>query len=107
MTTDGALDWINNVTKDAPNYRNSVTLASLLQMVQYSTVSYAKRVKVPLLAITAIDDSITPASRIHDALKGVKGVEMKDYPGSHFGLFGEYRDETAELTTGWFKKYLV
>jgi dipeptidyl aminopeptidase/acylaminoacyl peptidase len=107
MTTDGALDWIEQVTKDAPNYRNSVTLASLLQMVQYSTVSYAKRIKIPLLAITAKDDGITPAYRIHDALEGVEGVEFKDFPGSHFGLFGEYRDTTAELTTEWFKKYLL
>jgi dienelactone hydrolase len=107
MTTDGALDWIENVTKDAPNYRNSVTLSSLLQMVQYSTISYAKKVKIPLLAITAKDDGITPASRIHEALDGVEGVEFKDFPGTHFGLFGEYRDTTADLTTDWFKKYLL
>lgn len=28
-TTDGGLDWISEVTKDAPNYRNEVTFASL------------------------------------------------------------------------------
>lgn len=106
MTTDGAMEWITEVTKEAPRYRNEVTLASLLQMVSYNTKPYARRVKCPLLAICAVEDGITPASKIHDALEGMGNVECVDFEGSHFGLFGESLGETVELTTAFLKKHL-
>lgn len=106
MTTDGAVEWIGQVTKEAPRYRNEVTLASLLQMVGYNTKGYARRVRCPLLAICAVEDGITPASRIHDAMDGMANVEFVDFEGSHFGLFGESLGETVRLTTEFLKKHL-
>jgi poly(3-hydroxyalkanoate) synthetase len=75
-------------------------------MVSYNTKAYARRVKVPLLAISAIEDGITPASKIHDAMDGMPNVEFKDFSGSHFGLFGESLGETVVLTTAFLKKHL-
>lgn len=106
MTTDGAMDWITQVTKQAPRYKNEVTLASLLHMVSYNTKSYARRIKCPLLAISAIEDGITPASKIHDALDGMANLEFVDFEGSHFGLFGESLGETVRLTTEFLEKHL-
>jgi hypothetical protein len=106
MTADRAVEWIAKVTEDSPNYKNEVTLANLLQMVQYNAKSYARSVKVPLLAISVNENETTPASKIHDAMDGMANVKFRDYPGSHFGLFGEYLDETVVLTTEFLNKHL-
>jgi hypothetical protein len=106
MTTDGAVEWTKNVTRNAPNYKNEVTAASLLEMSTYSTRGDAKNIKIPLRAITAKDDSITPAKKIHEALDGVKSVDFKDFPGTHFGLFGANLTATIDLTVDWFKNHL-
>ena len=85
MTSDGAVAWTKNVTRNAPTYKNEVTASSMLAMAQYSTARDAKRITIPLRAITAESDTITPAKKIHEALAGVKSVDFKDFPGTHFG----------------------
>jgi dienelactone hydrolase len=102
MTSDGAVAWTKNVTRNAPSYVNKVTASSLIAMAGYSTMADAANIKIPLRAITAKDDSITPASKIHKALDGVKGVDFKDFPGTHFGLFGANLTATIDLTVDWF-----
>jgi hypothetical protein len=102
MTSDGAVAWTKNVMRNAPNYRNAVTASSLIAMAGHSTMADASKIKAPLRAITAEDDSITPASKIHKALDGVKGVDFKDFPGTHFGLFGANLTATIDLTVEWF-----
>ncbi|KAF2433945.1 alpha/beta-hydrolase [Tothia fuscella] len=106
MTTDGAVAWTKDVTKNAPLYRNEVTASSLLALSTYSTVADAANIKIPLRAITAKDDSITPASKIHRALDSVKGVDFKDFPGTHFGLFGANLTATIDLTVDWWTNFL-
>jgi dienelactone hydrolase len=106
MTSDGAVAWTRDVTKNAPSYRNEVTASSLIAMAGYSTMADAAKIKIPLRAITAKDDSITPASKIHKALDGVKSVDFKDFPGTHFGLFGANLTATIDLTVEWFTTHL-
>jgi uncharacterized protein len=106
MTTDGAVEWTERVTKNAPNFKNEVTASYLMAMAEYSTEAYAQKIKIPLRAITAKDDPITPAKYIHEALKGVPGVDFKDFPGTHFGLFGANLTATIDLTVDWFKSKL-
>lgn len=106
LTSDGAVAWTKNVTRNAPTYRNEVTAMSMLAMAQYSTMEDARRIMIPLLAITAETDSITPAKKIHEAMDGVKSIELKDFPGNHFGLFGANLTATIDLTVDWFQKHL-
>jgi dienelactone hydrolase len=103
MMADGAVEWTARVTKNAPNFRNEVTASSLLAMGEYNTEGYAKKIRIPLRAITARDDSITPAKYIHAALEGLPNVDFKDFPGPHFGLFGANMSATVDLTVEWFK----
>jgi dienelactone hydrolase len=103
MTTDGAEKWTADVTKNAPSYKNEVTALSLLEMQGYNTQPDAQKIKIPLRAITAESDQITPAKKIHAALAGVPGVDFKDFPGTHFGLFGQNLTATIDLTVDWFK----
>lgn len=106
LTSDGAVAWTKNVTRNAPTYRNEVTAMSMLGMAQYSTMEDARRIMIPLLAITAETDSVTPAKKIHEAMDGVKSVAFKDFPGNHFGLFGTNLTATIDLTVDWFQKHL-
>jgi dienelactone hydrolase len=106
MTSDGAVAWTRNVTRNAPSYRNEVTASSLIAMAGYTTVADAAKIKIPLRAITARDDSITPASKIHKALDSVERVDFKDFPGTHFGLFSANLTATIDLTVDWFTTHL-
>jgi len=114
--TDGALDWMNAMAANAKTFKNEVLVSSLLKMATYNTGPAAKKIKLPTLVITAKDDTITPSNSSHDALEGVAGVEFKDFPGTHFGLFADEKavngepghcEEVVDLTVAHFKKYLL
>lgn len=107
MTSDGALDWIAAMAAEAANYRNSVTLASLLAMARTSNASAARRVRVPLRVILAEDDAITPASQVRRALRGVPDVDIVAFANTHFELFDDHLAETVRLTTDWFVRHLA
>ncbi|KAJ5738504.1 alpha/beta-hydrolase [Penicillium malachiteum] len=106
MTSDGSFEWSEKMTKEAPSFKNEVTIRSLRQMVEYNISKYAKDVNLPLLVLTAVDDSITPAEKIHKALQGARQVEIKDFPGTHFELFSNFMQDTVVLTVNWLKSKL-
>lgn len=106
MTSDGALDWIDDVTASAPNYRNAVTVASLLNMTRYSTARAARGVAVPTLVILAEDDTITPARQVRRAVRGNPNVEVVSYPDSHFELFTTQLGPVADQTAQFFARHL-
>ncbi|TGL64628.1 alpha/beta hydrolase [Leptospira sarikeiensis] len=106
MNTDGAWEWMLEMTSDAPTFKNYVTLASLLQMTFYRTSSYAKKIQKPLKVILAMEDSITPAKLVKNAIKGIPNVVIEEYPETHFELFREHLNTTIESTALWFSETL-
>lgn len=106
MNTDGAWEWMQEMTSDSPNFENYVTLASLLEMTFYRTSSYAKKIKKPLKVILAIEDTITPAQLVKNAIKRILNVEIEEYPETHFELFKEHLNTTVESTVLWFSETL-
>jgi len=116
MNTDGALDWMNSMAANAKTFKNEVMVSSLMKMATYNTAPAAAKLEVPTFVITAKDDTITPSNSSHDALKGVAGVEFKDFSGTHFGLFADEKavngepghyEEVIDLTVAHFKKHLL
>jgi dienelactone hydrolase len=106
MTTDGAWEWSEATTKDAPSWKNEVTLESLVNMGAYSPGDNLATIDVPVRAILATSDSITPASLARSSLAGIPNLNIVEKPDSHFELFRDRLDETISLTTEWLVKHL-
>ncbi len=102
MTTDGAWEWMERMTADAPGYRNEVTLASLWNLANYHPTGDLAAVTAPVHAILATDDAITPAPAARRALGSVERLEVVEIPRTHFELFTDHLRETIDLTTRWF-----
>ncbi|MGB2721927.1 MAG: alpha/beta fold hydrolase [Rhodococcus sp. (in: high G+C Gram-positive bacteria)] len=101
MNSDGAYEWSLEMARGAENYRNEVTVASLPAMLRWSTRKAAARLTVPVLAILAESDTITPPVRVRKALSRVDGVEYVSYPESHFELFTDHAEAVRKSTVKW------
>ncbi|MGB3620731.1 MAG: alpha/beta fold hydrolase [Ketobacter sp.] len=107
MNTDGAWEWMQKMTADAPDFKNEVAVKSFLQMANYRTAKAAKSIRVPLKVLLATEDSITPAKMVRKALSSVPGVVIEEYPETHFELFDRYLDATVNSTVEWFEETLM
>ncbi|GAA0949714.1 alpha/beta hydrolase [Kribbella koreensis] len=104
MTSDGAWQWMERMTADAPTYRNEVTMASLWNLAGYHPTGNLEAIATPVHAILASDDAITPASAARQALRPVAQLDLVEIPQSHFELFTDHLEETIDLTTRWFER---
>ncbi|WP_196249056.1 alpha/beta hydrolase [Rhodococcoides fascians] len=107
MNSDGAYGWAEGMARGAENYRNEVTVASLPAMLRWSTRKAAGRLAVPVLAVLAESDTITPPTRVRKALADVESVEYVSYPESHFELFTDHADAVRQATVQWLIEHLV
>ncbi|WP_415975708.1 alpha/beta hydrolase [Rhodococcus sp. 077-4] len=101
MNSDGAYEWAQEMAHGAESYRNEVTVASLPPMLRWSTRKAAARLTVPVLAILAESDTITPPARVRKALADVDNVEYVSYPESHFELFTDHAAAVRKSTVDW------
>ncbi len=106
MNSDGAWQWMQEMTANAPNFVDHVSVSSLLEMANYKTAKAARAIKVPLKVILATDDTITPARMVKSALSKVEKVTFEEYPETHFELFDRHLQDTVESTVSWFQQTL-
>jgi alpha-beta hydrolase superfamily lysophospholipase len=108
MRSDGAAEWMANMTRDAPSYINEVTVASLWNMSRYQTASAARALRVPTRIVLATRDTITPAARVRAAFEGrSEAVDFVEFPETHFELFEQHLDATVTLTVDWLGQHLL
>ncbi|WP_432022606.1 alpha/beta hydrolase [Streptomyces parvus] len=107
MNSDGAWEWTQRMAADAPTYRNEVTLASLWNLANHHPGTRLSAISAPLHVVLAADDAITPAGPAREALEPVPGVEIVEFPQSHFELFDDHLQETVEQTSRWFTADLL
>jgi uncharacterized protein len=107
MTTDGALTWITEMSAHAPNFRNEVTVRSLVRLANYRPMRSIgpAGIRVPLRTILSTSDSITPAAAARAELSALEH-DICEFSGSHFELFGEHLEEVTRLTVDWFVEHL-
>ena len=108
MTSDGALAWIEDISKDAPSFRNEITVRSLARLARYRPMRMLgpAGIRVPLRTILSRSDGITPAAEARAELRHVQH-DCVEFPGTHFELFGEHLDEVLRLTVEWFVEHLA
>jgi uncharacterized protein len=107
MTGDGALAWINEMSARAPNFRNEVTVRSLVRLGNYRPMRSLgpAGIRVPLRTILSTSDSITPAAAARAELSAIEH-DIREFPGTHFELFGEHLEQVTRLTVDWFVEHL-
>lgn len=109
MRSDGAAEWLADISRNAPSFHNEVTVSSLWNMARYDVSKYASSVTIPLRVILATRDSITPAAKVRAAFSkhpDLSSVNFVEFPETHFELFGRHNEETIRLTVEWLVRHL-
>lgn len=107
MNSDGAWEWTQRMAAGAPNFRNEVTLASLWNLANYHPATDLSALSTPVHVVLAADDAITPAAAARRTLEPISGVQILEFPQTHFELFDDHLEETVDLTTRWFTADLL
>lgn len=102
MNNDGAWEWAQRMTAEAPTFRNVVTLASIWNLANYRPATDLRSLSTPVHVVLAADDTITPAAAARNVLESLSDVEILEFPQTHFELFATHLEETVDLTTRWF-----
>jgi dienelactone hydrolase len=106
MNSDGAVDWIESMSIEAPNFRNEVTVGSLWNMARWSVADKIRNVRCPVRVIVAESDTITPASMVRSAIGTLPGVDVVSYPETHFELLDEHLLAVHEHVTDFMETHL-
>lgn len=104
LTADGAGDIVLDA---APNLRNEVTLASLIEMAEYKPLAGIEAFAAPVRAILGTADTVNPPTLARAALAPFADVDLVDLPADHFSIFTDHLDETAASTAEWFTRHLL
>jgi len=104
-----AYDEYMALAKNAPNWRNEITLESLEKMREFDPVSLIHLISpAALLLIPAEKDIGIPVESIRAVCERVtepKAISV--LPIRHFEVYAEpWLSKAASLATGWFQKYL-
>jgi dienelactone hydrolase len=102
ITADAAAEMLDFMTGLAPNLRNEVTLASLLEVAAYQPLAGIDALHAPLRVVLATQDSVNPPAAARAALKPFGGVDQIEIPGTHFSVFTNHFAETVAATVEWF-----
>lgn len=85
-----------------PSYRNELALLSLSNLFEFEPMAYASRLKLPLLLVTAEEDTVAP---VEDALEMYAHIpEPKQhwsYQGQHYGILVRQYREIIDRTSRW------
>lgn len=109
MTEDGAAQWIREMSRLAPTFRNEVTVESLVHIAAYRPMRWvgSAGIRVPLRTILATDDTLTPAEHARAELRATPNHDVVEFAGTHFELFDQHLERVVGLTVDWFTRHLA
>lgn len=102
ITTDSAAAVAESLLDAAPNLRNEVTLASLIEMAGYKPLAGVDALRAPLRVVLATDDSVNPAAAARTALEPLDDVDVVELTADHFSVFTDHLGETIAASVEWF-----
>jgi fermentation-respiration switch protein FrsA (DUF1100 family) len=108
MRGPGAFAYFSEQSKEAPNWKNAVTLRSLDFTFGLDNTGYLPYISpTPLLMIVALRDELVPSelsiAAYQSALEPKKLVLV---PGGHFSPYGEEFATTGGEARDWFTRHL-
>lgn len=104
-----SFDAMMELAREAPNWRNEITLASLEKIREFDPVNFINMISPgALLIIAAENDSLIPKEALVVSFeRAIEPKEMNVYPISHFEIYsGEWRTEAINAAIGWFEEHL-
>jgi fermentation-respiration switch protein FrsA (DUF1100 family) len=100
--------FLVNAAKDAPSWRNEITLRSVEMAREYEPGICVDRISpTPLLMIVASEDTLTPTDLALKAFERALPLKkLKMIPGGHFPVYEEHFEEAVTAACDWFTEHL-
>jgi uncharacterized protein len=88
-------------------WRNRVTLRSLEGYAAYEPGGLLAATSIPLLVITAEDDTVTPTDLTREAIaRAGRPVETLSVPGGHYAVYTSHRERCARAAAAFMARHL-
>ena len=101
--------WLNKQAQIAPNWRNAVTIESLVRAMEYAPTAYIDLIAPnPLLIQAAEHDAFIPIAEVKEAFSRAEEPKRLDvYPCGHFEIYDPpYRDQALDAQAAWLNEHL-
>jgi uncharacterized protein len=107
MFLDRAFDWFTRTAaKRAPNWRNELLIAGLVDPAAPVPINNLGQARVPLLLIVAPGDRLTPPGPAMTIAAQTPNVSVVEIPGDHFDAYESGFQSSSEPAIEWFRKHL-
>lgn len=107
LASPGAFTYMAS-RPNATRWRNEVTLRSIAQFFDYAPIDHAGDIRVPLLAVCAVDDVLTPIEAVRRVLAKTQGeTSLVEVPGGHFDVYDAEFPRTSAAARDWFVAHLM
>ena len=110
MPGDEAFKWVTAQAECAPNWRNEITVESLVRAMEYVPSAYVDLLAPkPFLLQAAMEDAFSPLAEIEEVFgQAGEPKRLEVYPCRHFEIYeSPYRDQVLELEVDWLNGHLV
>ncbi len=100
--------FLTTTTKQrAPHWQNWIDRRSLPLIVRYRPLATRSSIRIPLRAIVAVADHITPPQRAEARLRGEDRTDIVRLPGGHFDIYGVNLTQMLDASTEFFSEHLT
>jgi fermentation-respiration switch protein FrsA (DUF1100 family) len=103
-------DWYERMPEEMrKNWVNACTLRTIEAVDAYEPASYIERISpTPLLMVVALRDEIThTAEELAAYERALHPKALTTFPGGHYVVYEEYRDESIAAAVDWFTTHLL
>jgi fermentation-respiration switch protein FrsA (DUF1100 family) len=101
--------WLTKQAEIAPNWRNAVTIESLVRAMEYAPTAYIDLIAPnPLLIQAAEHDAFIPIGEVKEAFSRAEEPKRLDvFPCGHFEIYDPpYRDQALDSQVAWLNEHL-
>jgi dienelactone hydrolase len=110
MPGEEAYKWLTAQAENAPNWRNEITVQSLVRAMEYVPAAYVDLLAPkPLLLHAAKEDDLVPLPEVQEVFRRAgEPKQLEVYPCRHFEIYdAPYRDQVLESQVAWLNEHLV
>ena len=92
-----------------PTFRNEMCARGILKVALNRPVTFASRLRCPILLIAAERDNIAPVSSVHEVARRVGSLaEVESYPCGHFDIYaGEVFEKSVSAQVDFLRRHVA
>ena len=108
MNTEGSYDGFKSIIPEGSNWENKMTSRAFILLAFYNPISYAKKVKAPVLLVSGKNDSLVPFSAVQKTAKRLPDCQFVVLESNHFEPYtGAHFEQSIKIQIDFLERKLL